>query len=296
MHSFGHRIVQSGLIGFPIEKTGSLCFVSRLKAVLLAVFASALVSGPAAAEEWEDHAEVRLIDGGVLPDGVTRLAGLEILLDPEWKTYWRNPGDSGIPPRMDFSASGNVESVKVEWPAPELHFDGYGWVIGYTDVVIFPLLITPKDSAGPAELKLDLNYAVCKDICIPAEAQADILLNGEKPRASEIEFYRTRVPAAVEATGEGGIVATSVKERDGEPLLEVTIRFPRQSDDAFAIVEGPEGWYLPVPKRVENDVAGNAVFEVALGGVSDPATISGANIRVTGVSPDFSFEQVAPLD
>jgi len=271
--------------------------VSRLFSLCGLIVGLAMVPGHALAEEWKDRAEVRLIDGGVLPDGVTRLAGIEIVLDPEWKTYWRNPGDSGIPPRMDFSASGNVAEVGVEWPAPELHYDGYGWVIGYSDAVIFPLLVTPEDSAAPTRLKVKLDYAVCKDICIPAEAEAEIDLDGKASRAAAIDFFRARVPDRLEAaTGKAGVVSHTVTVEGGEPVLELHVGFSGDAEDAFAVVEGPEGWYLPVPERTGSDEAGNAVFQVPLDGVEDPATISGAELRITGVSPLFSFEQQITLD
>jgi DsbC/DsbD-like thiol-disulfide interchange protein len=277
--------------------------VSRFFSLFGLIVGLAMVPGIAAcpdlavAEEWKDRAEVRLIDGGVLADGVTRLAGIEIVLDPEWKTYWRNPGDSGIPPRMDFSASDNVASVSVEWPAPELHYDGYGWVIGYTDAVVFPLLVTPGDGTGPTRLKLKLDYAVCKEICIPAEAEAEIDLDGKKSRAAAIDFYRARVPDRLEtATGTTGVVSHSVMRKDGEPVLELHVGFSGDAEDAFAVVEGPEGWYLPVPERMGSDEAGNAVFQVPLDGVEDPATIDGAALLITGISPFFSFEQQITLD
>lgn len=265
--------------------------------VRVAAFAVALAPALAHAGDFKERAEVRLIDGGVLSDGVTRLAGLEIVLDPEWKTYWRSPGDSGIPPHMDFAASTNVDGVTVEWPAPELHFDGYGWVIGYTDAVVFPLLVRPQKPGETANLNVKLDYAVCKDICIPAEAEVGIVLDGAKPRVAEIDFYRVRVPTTIAGPTEtGGVVSTDVAERDGKPVLDLHVRFPSADDDVFAIVEGPEGWYLPVPTRTGTDTAGNTTFEVPLDGVSDRASISGATIRVTGVSPEFSFEQSVTLD
>lgn len=271
--------------------------MSRIPYLCAMAIAAALLPGPGAAEEWQDKAKVRLIDGGMLADGVTRLAGLEILLDPDWKTYWRNPGDSGIPPKMDFSGSDNVAAVTAEWPAPQLSFDGYGWVIGYTEAVIFPLLIEPDEPGAPSNLNLKLDYAVCKDICIPAQAEVAVVLDGAKPRTAEIDFFRRRVPAPIETPTEtGGVVSGAVVRQDDKPVLQLVVRFPSDAEDGFALVEGPEDWYLPVPERAGTDAAGNAVFEVPLESVADQAGIAGTTIRVTGVSPDFSFEQALTLD
>ena len=259
--------------------------------------AAMLLSGPGAAGEWKDKARVRLIDGGTMADGVTRLAGLEILLDPEWKTYWRNPGDSGIPPKMDFSGSDNVAEVTAEWPAPELSFDGYGWVIGYTEAVIFPLLVRPDEPGESSNLNLKLDYAVCNDICIPAQAEVAVVLDGAKPHTAEIEFYRRRVPAPIDTPMQtGGVVSGAVVRKDDKPVLQLLVRFPSDGEEGFALVEGPEEWYLPVPERTGTDAAGNAIFEVSLEGIADQSGIPGTTIRVTGVSPDFSFEQPLTLD
>src|SRR5262245_48206912 len=85
------------------------------------------------ASPWDKGSNwsVRLI-GGAAQAGLVR-AGIEIKLDPGWKTYWRYPGDSGIPPRFDFAGSGNVKAVAVMWPAPHRFPDGAGHSIGYKD-------------------------------------------------------------------------------------------------------------------------------------------------------------------
>ena len=76
-------------------------------------------------------------------------AGVEIKLDPGWKTYGRDPGDSGVPPKLDFAGSDNVKTVTVLWPAPERFPDGAGGnSIGYLDHVILPLRITPQDATN----------------------------------------------------------------------------------------------------------------------------------------------------
>ena len=70
-------------------------------------------------------------------------AGVEIRLAPGWKTYWRYPGDSGVPPQFDFANSDNVKSVSVPWPAPQRFSDSDGNTIGYKDNVVFPLQREP---------------------------------------------------------------------------------------------------------------------------------------------------------
>src|SRR5689334_18069750 len=105
----------------------------------------------AATDEWA--ADASPWDGGKSAD--LRLgAGVEIKLAPGWKTYWRYPGDSGVPPRFDFAGSENVKSVEILWPAPHRFSDESGITIGYKNDVIFPLRIVPQDAAKPVLLRL----------------------------------------------------------------------------------------------------------------------------------------------
>src|SRR5881394_903924 len=79
------------------------------------------IAADASPYDGTQRAAVRLIAGAARHDGGVTIhrAGVEIRLAPGWKTYWRYPGDSGIPPRFDFSKSHNVKSVNVRWPAPQ---------------------------------------------------------------------------------------------------------------------------------------------------------------------------------
>src|ERR1700755_232404 len=109
------------------------------------------------ASAWDGDARsaVRLIAGDTKSAGDAPLrAGIEIKLAPGWKTYWRYPGDSGVPPRFDFAASQNVKTVTIEWPAPHRFSDDSGITIGYKGDVIFPLRIVPQDTSKPMRLRL----------------------------------------------------------------------------------------------------------------------------------------------
>src|SRR6201981_4232001 len=95
-----------------------------------AVFASSLpaAAGAEDASPWqsEGHSAVRVLAGS--RSGAVLLGGIAFQLQSGWKTYWRNPGDSGVPPRFDFSKSDNIEAVTVLWPAPQKFEDGAGGV------------------------------------------------------------------------------------------------------------------------------------------------------------------------
>ena len=127
------------------------------------------------ASPWlrDGHSAVRLLAGS--RSGAVLLGGIAFQLQPGWKTYWRTPGDSGVPPRFDFSKSDNIEAVTVLWPAPTKFDDGAGGhSLGYHDTIVLPLRIVAKNPDKPVTLRADIHYAVCEKICIPVDADAEL--------------------------------------------------------------------------------------------------------------------------
>ena len=128
------------------------------------------------------------------------LAGFEIALAPGAITYWRDPGDAGLPPTLDFSGSENVASVEPLFPAPKriTEADG-GEAFGYDSGVIFPLRVTARDPAKPVTLKLNADFAVCEKVCLPAKARLSLTLPAaaDSPYASAIDAALAAVPRAV---------------------------------------------------------------------------------------------------
>ena len=112
---------------------------------------------------------VDLLSGWRQADG-TRVAALDIRLAPGWHTYWRVAGQAGIPPRFDWSGSENLASVSYEWPRPVIFENAGLQSFGFADRLVLPLRLRPVDAAAPIQLALDLDFGVCDDICIPAEA------------------------------------------------------------------------------------------------------------------------------
>src|SRR5689334_24209964 len=135
----------------------------------------AIVARAEDASPWQKdgHSAVRLLAGS--RSGAVLLGGIAFQLQPGWKTYWRTPGDSGVPPRFDFSKSDNVEAVTVLWPAPKKFDDGAGGVsLGYHDQIVLPLRIVAKNVEKPVTLRANINYAVCDKLCIPVEATSEL--------------------------------------------------------------------------------------------------------------------------
>lgn len=280
--------------------------LARLRPLVLcslavAPFAGAALSGPSRADEasgWSapEGTAARLVAGGTQGDAL--LGGVEIRLPPGLKTYWRYPGDSGVPPHFDWGGSENVEAVEVLWPAPVRFDDGGSSSIGYKKDVVLPLRITPKDASRAVALKLNLDFAVCGKICQPANAVLDLALppggSGAPSPALTQALVSVPRPVALGAAGEPGI-ATAVLRRDKDGASIVVEAQVAGSGSPDLFVEGPsEDWALPLPER-EAGADGRTTFVLPVDGVPTGADVAGARLRFTLVDGDRAIEVDAPL-
>ena len=170
------------------------------------------------------------------------LAGFEIALAPGAITYWRDPGDAGLPPTLDFSASSNVASVEPEFPAPKRIKEADGSeAFGYEGGVVFPLRVKLRDPAKPATLKLNADFAVCEKVCLPAKAHLTLELpsGAASPYAGALRAALASVPRAVDPKVFGALEARGA---DGWRLCSAHEKGPAR--DLF--VEPPEGWWIKV--------------------------------------------------
>ena len=134
---------------------------------LLAIvpFAQAATSQPFAGERL--RATLLTAEDAVAPDASTISAGLRIELRDDWKTYWRTPGDVGLAPTIDWSASENVADATMLFPAPT-RFRAFGIEnFGYKDEVVLPIEIALRDTGEPVRLEGEINVLVCETICVP---------------------------------------------------------------------------------------------------------------------------------
>lgn len=273
-----------------------LNFVRRATQASTAVALVLCAAAPAAAQTlasgWHKgfNNEVRLLAGrGGAEAGERLFAGVEILMPTDWKTYWRTPGDAGgVPPEFDWAASENLSSATVLYPAPRRLSDKSGVVIGYANSVVFPVEIAPIDATKPIRLRLKTNYGVCKELCVPAEAELTLDIPPDAKSAVEIERALALVPRTTPRDGKDPILKKWTVERtEGKPRLLLEAAFPTQSTgDAF--VEAPAGAYLPLPNLID-DKSGRTVFELDLSDV-DLAALKGAALTVTLVGPDGQSE------
>ncbi|MFN0262621.1 protein-disulfide reductase DsbD domain-containing protein [Tepidamorphus sp. 3E244] len=259
----------------------------------LAAAALALVSTVAVADSASDwsqggYARVRLINAGNPEPGVWR-AGLEIDLKDGWKTYWRSPGETGVPPIFDWTPSDGVASVEVHWPTPVRFVDSGLTSIGYKGDVVLPIEIRTTGDTPP-KLDLALSYAVCSDICVPEEATVTLdLSGGASPRGRvEVEASLAKVP---ERTMSGTNIAVARPGKTRQDPIEIELVSGTSPERVF--VEGPEDWYLPAPEAATND--GTVTLSLPTGGIPDAADLDGVKLTVTALGPDGAWEETVEL-
>jgi DsbC/DsbD-like thiol-disulfide interchange protein len=243
----------------------------------------------------DGHSAVRLLAGS--RSGAVLLGGIAIQLQPGWHTYWRNPGDSGVPPRIDFGKSENIEAVTILWPAPTKFADGAGGVsLGYQKQVVLPLRIVAKNADKPVTLRADINYAVCEKLCIPVEASAELAFTSvastEDP-ALAAALDTVPKPATI---GDPNPLTIRDVKREGKTGVLVDVAAP-DAKDVSLFVEGPTpDWALPVPKLLEHGPPGVKRFAFDLDGLPPGANPDGAALKLTLVGAERAYEFNVNLD
>ena len=154
----------------------------RLVALVLVLIGCAL-SGSALALESAPVASARatatlVTDTDAIQPGVPFRAGLRLRLKDGWHTYWKNPGDAGVAPELTIDGAHSVSSI--DWPTPRRVQEGPVMTYAYTNEVLLPVTVT----AEPGTLHAHAQYLVCKDICVPEEAEFSLTLPGGTPAPS----------------------------------------------------------------------------------------------------------------
>ena len=165
----------------------------------------ALNFGPAMAQTQDEVLSAELLPGWQMENG-HHMAGLRLQLAPDWKTYWRAPGEAGIPPLFNWSGSDNVKSIRIHWPSPQVFHTNGMQTIGYHDAVVLPLEVTPRDPSKPVRLRAEVDLGVCKDICMPAMIVVEAVL--ENPGQGD-DAIRAALKARPKSATEAGVTALS---------------------------------------------------------------------------------------
>ncbi|MEM6304629.1 MAG: protein-disulfide reductase DsbD domain-containing protein [Pseudomonadota bacterium] len=222
--------------------------MTRLFSALCLTALSAL---PLAAQSGHTQPAVaQVMPGWVQPNG-NRVVGLHIKLAPGWKTYWRAPGDAGIPPRFDWSRSRNLRGVAISWPTPGVYPQNGMRTIGYKDEVVIPVTIAPRNPGKPVRLRVGLDIGVCEDICVPYQMEVSAVLDSTdtKPTPAIAAALADRPYSGAEAGVRAAVCKLSPKGDGME--IEARLSMPSTGGREVVVIEpGQPGLWMS-----ETDVA-----------------------------------------
>jgi len=264
-----------------------------------ATLAVLMIAGDAhGAGEWVTghNSRVRLIAAPVkYADGSQKLtAGIEIALEPGWKTYWRYPGEAGgVPPEFDWKKSVNAGAPMVLFPAPSRLADPLGDSIGYKHSVLFPVTITPADAGKPVTLDVTVTYGVCAKICIPEEHELTLNIDpADSSNAERISRALASVPVPQGEAKDGPQFAGLKIESSG---LLIDTQFAKGTSDAQVYAEALDSSFVPMANRLADAGDGHTHFRIDLSKSDDLKAPSGKKLRLTLVGDDTATEVTATI-
>lgn len=284
-----------------MKRLANLVAGAGLALALLAPVPARAADSPALASPWvnAESSRVRIVAGR---DQQNRLvAGVEMEMAEGWKTYWRQPGTSGVPPRIDWTGSRNLASGRLMFPAPTRYAEADGATIGYKKAVVFPIQLVPADATQPVDLKLNVEYGICNDICVPVELQLSVTVPpgvGKIEPETRFAAFLDRVPVPADARGakDPMIVRAASDLSSAKPRLSIDAAFPAGTAGADLFLEAPGGAWIPLPKKA-GTTTGNVVrFEVDLSGGVELTELKGKQLLATLVSDNARSEAIVTLD
>lgn len=261
--------------------------ISRLFSAVLSCLALAL---PAVAQDGVGTPlQGDLLTGWQQADG-RRVAAVRLRMAPGWKTYWRSPGDAGIPPEFDWSGSNNLRDVQITWPAPKVFDQGGVSSIGYAREVILPLTITPRRPGAPITLDASIDLGVCSDVCVPQTLHLSAVLDG--PENKPTPAIAAALAARPYSGPEAGLKSArcSLRPTAQGLAIETQLSLPSAGGKETVVIEpgNPNVWMSQtISNRAGNTLVAKGEM-IAEGGTA--LALDRSAIRITVIGQKHSVE------
>lgn len=187
-----------------------------------------------------EPASLRLTDGW-RESAEARIVALVFELQPGWKTYWRAPGEMGIPPHFDWSGSENLRAAEPVWPVPEVHDALGARYPAFSDRLVLPVRLHVADPTAPIRIRMNAAFGVCRDVCIPANAYVEADLDAATPPGREASLIEAALASRPVDAGTGGLSTIACSLQSNGHLLELTaqMEFDRPVAAEIVMVEAP---------------------------------------------------------
>lgn len=251
----------------------------------------------AAQSEWvkSEGGAVRIVADSPQPDG-TIPAILDIRLQPGWKTYWQEPGASGIPPQVTIDPQTGISFSGLRFPAPKAFHDGVASYTGYDRSVAFPLLLK-REKSGDLTLKASVFLGICKDICIPVQANLSLHLPAG---LAKNPLDGARIADAASALPEPPSDTFKITAASFDPAakrIHVQLKVPQGTGETHAdlFIAGPPGYSFGKPENVSN-AGGQMTAEIPVRIPSKGGTLKSGSVLLVARAGGRSMESPLAFD
>jgi len=261
---------------------------------LFAAVASFIAWSPtahAAMSEWasSEGGRMRLVAISQ-PRNDAILALLQVEPKPGWKTYWRNPGDAGMPPKLDFTGSTNLVLRSIAFPVPEIGQDDGGSFIGYHQPVSMVVEFAKPLADAPSTINLDAIVGICEKVCLPFMANFSVPLTPGQPESEEFMQMQLALSTLPEKPGKNFEIR-SLRLSTGGRMVEAEVTLP--------IAEMPEIAILPPPGlrlgKIDVRAGADKVAHVQIPVIGEDKARSDARITILVKSGGRAIEATLAL-
>ncbi|EBA02610.1 hypothetical protein RB2150_10389 [Rhodobacterales bacterium HTCC2150] len=258
-----------------------------LSIIFATAFALSFSPAQAQVPPVDELVQLKVLPGWRLANG-NHMIGVELTLAEGWKTYWRNPGDAGIPPEFNLSRSKNLAGFATHWPTPNIYEDYGTMAIGYKDRVVFPIELSPRNESRAINLKGTLDLGVCAEVCIPVDLGFGIKLSASDDKVDP----QISAALAKKPTRARNKFDCDVRPIKNGIMLETTLRQPKLGENEVLVLEvnGVDLWVASTElQRNGSRVTGKTkIINVAGNGVS----FARDQVRLTLLSNNGAVESL----
>ncbi|WEX07818.1 protein-disulfide reductase DsbD domain-containing protein [Chelativorans sp. AA-79] len=226
--------------------------------LLLALAAPAAAASSAWIES--EGGAIRIVSSGLSDSNGALRGALEIRLDPGWKTYWRNPGEAGVPPEINLAPGSDAGSVQMLFPAPQRISDRYATWAGYKGSTALPVVFTFPRAGMAGIIEGSVFLGICEKICIPVEVPFSFDAGADPQNAGDAATVESAF-AALPEEPRPGFRVEEVKRHDAQVEFEVNL--PDDAGEPALFLAPPEGVQIAMPELKRRD-GRRAVFSANL--------------------------------
>lgn len=245
-------------------------------------FVIAALPQMAVSQSYDDLARADILTGWRTAQG-DHVAALQITLQPGWVTYWRAPGDAGIPPRFTFDGSAEISKITPQWPTPQVFGSAGMLSIGYFDQVTVPLTIALAPGTQGVTISGEIEIGVCEEICIPVTLPFSADLPPSGAADSVISSAIAAHPMTADEAGVRGVSCSIAPNTDGMRLT-AQIAVPQTAPREHVVIEtaDPSVWVSEADVTRQGGQISATVDMVHPGGTTFAVDRSGVRITLLG--------------